>query len=172
RYLLGIWSLPCALLALYGVIHFGREFWMNRFIDMLAQPTRYEQGVELVVQRWSNLTAETAMAIGMAALYALIITLSRLGNVVRFVPVLLIAVFVADVGRINAKFMFLVDVPQKAASKNTPVMDFLLKQPGSYRTLPISGDPMPYAAKKIPVMFTSSPVQQQRWQEFLDNFNF
>jgi membrane protein YfhO len=172
RYLLGIWALPAVLLALLGVVHFGRELWMNRFIDILAQPTRYEQGAALVTQRWSNLTVETAIAMGMSAGYALILTLSRIGSAVRFVPVLLIAIFVADVGRINSKFMFLVDVPQKSAGKNTPVMDFLLKQPGNYRSSPMSGDPMPYAAVGIPVMFTSSPVQQQRWQDFLDSFNF
>jgi hypothetical protein len=128
--------------------------------------------LDLVVQRWSNLTIETAIAAGLAACYALLLTLSRAGTAVRFVPLALIALFVVDVGRINAKFMFLVDVPHKAAAQNSPVMDFLLKQPGNYRILPISGDPMPYAAKNIPVMFTSSPVQQQRWQLFLDNLNF
>jgi len=172
RYLLGIWALPVGLLALLGVVHFGRDLWMNRFVDILAQPTRYEQGMGLVAQRWSNLTVETAIAAGMAALYALLLSLARVGTAVRFVPLALMALFIVDVGRINTKFMFLVDVPQKAAAKNTPVMDFLLKQPGNYRTLPVSGDPMPYAAKNIPVMFTSTPVQQQRWQEFLDNLNF
>jgi membrane protein YfhO len=172
RYLIGIWGVPCLLLILYGVIHFRQEYWIDRFVDILGQPTRYEQGAALIVQRWSNLTYETVIAIGMSALYALVLTLSRLGSAVRFIPVFLIALFIADVGRINAKFMFLVDVPQKAAAKNTPVMDFLLKQPGHYRSFPVTGDPMPYAMKGIPVMFTSSPVQQQRWQEFLDNFNF
>lgn len=172
RYLFGIWGLPCALLAILGVIHFGREFWLNRFVDLLAQPTRYEQGVELVSQRWSNLTIETEIAIGMTLLYSLFLTLSKFDKTVRFVPVLLIALFVADVGRIDAKFLFLVDVPQKTSSKPTPVMDFLLKQPGNYRALPMSGEPMPYAAQGIPVMFTSAPVQQKRWQDFLDNFNF
>jgi hypothetical protein len=51
-------------------------------------------------------------------------------------------------------------------------MEYLRKQAGNYRTLPLSGEPMPYSAQKIPVLFTSSPVQQQRWQEFLDNFGF
>jgi hypothetical protein len=171
RYLIGIWCLPAVLLALLGVIHFGRELWINRFIEMLAQPTRYEQGVALVNQRWSNLTIETEIAIGMALLYALFLTLSKLGKVARFVPVILIALFIFDVGRINSKFLFLVDVPAKVSSRPAPVMDFLVKQPGNYRSLPMFGEPMPYAAKGIPVMFTSSPVQQRRWQEFLDSFN-
>jgi len=172
RYLIGIWVLPVGIMALLGVVHFGREFWMNRFINILAQPTRYEQGIELVGQRWSNLTVETAVAALLACLYALILTLSRFRTAFKLAPLALIVLFIADVGRINAKFMFLVDVPQRAVGKNTPVMDFLLQQPGHYRTLPISSDPMAYAARNIPVMFTSSPVQQQRWQEFLDNLNF
>jgi len=172
RYLLGIWALPAGLLALLGVVHFGRDVWMNRFVDILAQPTRYEQGMGLVAQRWANLTNETAIAAGLSALYALLLSLARVGTACRFVPLALIALFIVDVGRINAKFMFLVDVPQKAAANNTPAIDFLQKQPGNYRTLPITGDPMQYADKNIPVMFTSSPVQQQRWQSFLDNLNF
>lgn len=172
RYLLGIWAVPLGLLVVLGAVHFGREFWMNRFVNILAQPTRYEQGMQLVAQRWSNLTIETAIAAGLSVLYALFLTLSRVRPLIKLVPLALVVLFLVDVGRINAKFMFLVDVPQKAAAQNTPVMDFLLQQPGSYRTLPISADPMPYAAAKIPVMFTSSPVQQQRWQEFLDNLNF
>lgn len=172
RYLIGIWALPVGLGALLVIVHFGREFWLNRFVDILSQPTRYEQGAGLITMRWSNLTVETAIAAAMAALYALILTVSRAKTAFKLVPLALVVLFITDVGRINAKFMFLVDVPQKSSAKNTPVMDFLLKQPGNYRTLPISGDPMPYAAKSIPVMFTSSPVQQQRWQEFLDNLNF
>jgi len=172
RYIYGIWLLPVSLLMLLGILHFGRELWINRFFDILVQPTRYEQGDMLVSQRWANLTLETAIAAGISAGYALVITLLRIGAAVRIVPLFLIALFVADVGRINAKFLFLVNVPQKTSGKTTPVMDFLLKQQGNYRTLPMNGEPMPYAAKGIPVMFTSSPVQQQRWQEFLDSFNF
>lgn len=172
RYLFGIWLVPFGLLVFLAVIHFGREYWMNRFVTILAQPTRYEQGLQLVAQRWSSLTIETAIAAGLSAAYALVLTFARTGAAFRFVPLALMAISIVDVGRINAKFMFLVDVPHKAAAKNSPAMDFLLQQPGYYRTLPISADPMPYAAAKIPVMFTSSPVQQQRWQEFLDNLNF
>jgi len=172
RYLLGICSLPALLLAFLGVVHFGRELWMDKFAGILAQPTRYEQGMQLVAQRWSNLTIETAIAAAVAAVYAFTLNLTRSARVVRVVPLALILLFVADVWRIDSKFLFLVDVPHKATSVTTPVMDFLLKQPGNYRTLPMSGEPMPYAAKGIPVMFTSSPVQQQRWQGFLDSFNF
>lgn len=172
RYLAGVCATPVLLLALLGTVHYGRDFWISRFIDMLAQSTRYEQGMGLVSQRWSNLTAEIAIAVALSALYAVFLLVSRSRTAFRMVPFALVLLFIVDVSRINSKFLFLVDVPQKAASVNTPVMDFLLKQPRGYRVLPISADPMQYAAAKIPVMFTSSPVQQQRWQQFLDNLTF
>jgi hypothetical protein len=51
-------------------------------------------------------------------------------------------------------------------------MKFLAAAPKTFRVLPMDGsDPMQYASKQIPVMFTSFPVQQVRWQQFLDSFN-
>ncbi len=172
RYLYAIWLVPLLLMVVFAILHYGRELWIQRFVDILAQPTRYEQGESLIMQRWTNLSLETLIAAGVAALYAFALTLLRAGAVARFVPLLLIALLVADIGRINAKFLFLVDAPHKTIDKATPAMEYLLKQQGHYRTLPLSGEPMPYSAKNIPVLFTSSPVQQQRWQEFLDGFNF
>lgn len=172
RYLWALWLVPSLLVICLAILHFGREFWTQKFVEILAQPTRYEQGMALVEQRWQNLSQETAIAAGVAALYAASLTLVRLGSAARFVPVLLVALLVADIGRINAKFLFLVDPPHKTIDKATPAMEYLRKQPGNYRTLPLSGEPMPYSAQKIPVLFTSSPVQQQRWQEFLDSFGF
>ena len=53
-------------------------------------------------------------------------------------------------------------------------MEYLLSHGSNqYRVLPMNGtDPMLYATNRIPVMFTSNPVQQQRWQDFLDSFQF
>jgi hypothetical protein len=83
----------------------------------------------------------------------------------------LLALFLADVGRVNAKFLFLIDEPQQTRGVKTPEVDFLAKQSKEYRVLPMDGDPMQYASSGIPVMFTSNPVQQRRWQDFLDNFS-
>jgi len=68
--------------------------------------------------------------------------------------------------------MFLVKVPEKVKGGKTPVIDYLSKGSNLYRVLPMDGsDPMQYATNQIPVMFTSNPVQQRRWQEFLDGFS-
>ncbi|MCL2761533.1 MAG: YfhO family protein, partial [Desulfuromonadales bacterium] len=172
RYIRAVCLLPLVLVLFLAVLYFWREFWLKSFMDILIQPTRYESGLGLVAQRWLNILIETGIAVVFAAIYAAILTLSRIKGLWRFVPFLLILIFLIDVGRVNSKFLFLTDVPKKATDSNTPVLDFLANQPGNYRTLPLADDPMPYAAKKIPVMFTSSPVQAQRWQAFLDAFSF
>jgi len=93
--------------------------------------------------------------------------------VLRWLPLLLLALYVADTGRVNAKFMLLQDMPQKVRAGKTPAMEFLARDSLVYRVLPMNGtDPMQYAANGIPVMFTSNPVQQQRWQDFLEAFSF
>jgi len=142
----------------------------TRFMDVLGQPTRYEQGELLVMQRWNNIVTETAIAAAVAALYFLaIFAYSRRWLGVKVLPVMLLVLYVADMGRVNAKFMFLVDPPHKPRSEKTPLQNFLLKDSKEYRVLHLAGDPMPLAAVEIPVLFTSRPVQQVRWQEYLDN---
>ena len=124
-----------------------------------------------MAQRWGNIVAETAMAAGFALLYGITLFAAfRRWLPVRFLPLVLLLLFIVDVGRVNAKFMLLVNVPEKARDVRSPVIDFLARDSKEYRVLPMGGDPMPYAANRIPVLFTSRPVQQQRWQEFLDAF--
>jgi len=173
RYLLGIILLPVALLLLLTVEMAGKNFWISQFIDMLAQPTRYEpQSEQLVLQRWGNLVLETGLAAGLAALFAAVFALYYRGILAtKMIPFLLLALFLGDVGRVDSKFMFLVDEPHRANEVKPPEIAFLAGKSNQYRTLPMGGDPMPYTAAGVPVMFTSNAVQQRRWQEFLDNFN-
>ncbi|MBI1920702.1 MAG: YfhO family protein [Geobacter sp.] len=173
RYVLGLMVLPLLLLVLLGILKVGESYWINSFVDILAQPTRYEQGPELVRQRWDNILVETGIAVGVAALFAAVFAAfwkNRLSP--RIFPIVLLVLFLADVGRVNAKFMFLVDVPEKSKGVRTPVMEFLLKDSKDYRVMPLNTDPLQYAMEKIPVMFTSHPVQLKRWQDALDSFSF
>ena len=173
RYVIGLLALPLVLLILLGILKGGESYWVNSFIDILAQPTRYEQGPELVRQRWDNLLAETGIAIGVTALFAALFLAFRKNRISpRIFPIVLLVLFLADVGRVNAKFMFLVDVPEKSKGIRTPVMEFLLKDSKEYRVMPLNADPLQYAMEKIPVMFTSHPVQLKRWQDALDSFSF
>ncbi|MBJ6802443.1 YfhO family protein [Geomonas propionica] len=173
RYLIGVVALPVLLMVLVGVEVTTGNFWVNKFIDIIGQPTRYEpQSDKLVLQRWTNLINETWIAAALAGIFAVVFAMYQRGKLsAKLLPFMLIGLFLVDTGRVNAKFLFLVDEPHKAAAVQPPDIAYLVKQPKEFRALPLNGDPMPYAAAGVPVMFTSNPVQQRRWQEFLDNFN-
>lgn len=175
QYLFGAAALPVALFILFGSQVLARSSWMSQLAPMIARPTMYQEGAELVLQRWTNLLQETVIAASMAlACAATFWAVQRRWLTAATVPVLLLAVFLADVGRVNGKFLFLVDVPVKATGRQTPTMDFLRARGSALsRVLPMNGvDPMVYATRQIPVLFTSNPVQQQRWQNYLDGFVF
>ena len=173
RYLIGVCALPILLLVLMGIEVGGSKQWMNMFAEALAQPTRYEQGAYLVGQRWGNLVTETAIATVLSALIAAVMLLLKKPRLVQIVPYLLLLLFVADTWRINDKFLFLTTAPVKIKEgEASPQMKFLSAAAKTYRVLPMDGsDPMQYASQRIPVMYTSNPVQQVRWQQFLDVFN-
>jgi hypothetical protein len=172
RYLVGLISLPAAVLALLGLEHAATQSWLSLFSN-IDNPTRYEQGAALVTQRWNNILNETGIAAVVCAIHAGVIAgFSRKKSLVKWLPCLLLLCYLADVGRVNAKYLLLQPVPEQSRGVKTPVMEFLAKQGKEWRTLPMDGsDPMSYVSNGIPVMFTSNPVQKRRWQEFLDNFN-
>jgi len=172
RYLYSISALVVALLALLGIEYFGRDTFVRYFAEYLGQPTRYEQGPQLIIQRWNNVMIETGIAALFAAGYVLVIAGTRSRKVGHWAAYALILLFVIDVGRVNAKYMFLVDVPKETKRNySTPAVDFLKRQSREYRVLPVTGGPGPYSSNNVPVMFIPMPVQQQRWQEFLDSFS-
>ncbi|MDD2308639.1 MAG: YfhO family protein [Desulfuromonadaceae bacterium] len=172
RYLAGITALPIVLLLLQAVLSRGREVWIRVFHELLAAPTRYEQGAYLVAQRWGNAVLETGIAATLAAILAAVIVFNpRMKRFTLLLPIMLVMIYLADVWRVNDKFIFTVALPEKSLAGVTPAMEFIKCDSMQYRTLPLDGsDPMLYASSGIPVMFTPNPVQQQRWQLFLDNF--
>ncbi len=169
RYLYGVSSLAVALLVLLGAEYGGKDFLVQRFAEYLGQPTRYEQGPLLILQRWNNLMTETAIAAAFAIGYVTVIAATLNRAVARYAGYALIFLFVLDVGRVNAKYMFLVDPPKETAKNyTTPVIEYLKKQSKEYRVLPIGSGPGPYSSNQVPVMFVPMPVQQQRWQDYLE----
>ena len=174
RYLACVMAVPVALALLLAAEVAGREYWLARFSGMLAQPNRFATGAQLIGPRWDNLVAETGIAFFLAGIHAgIVFAMCRGMRAVRWLPLLLVALYVADTGRVNGKFLLLQDVPHKVKAGKSPVMEFLAGDSLHFRVLPMNGtDPMQYAANGIPVMFTSNPVQQQRWQDFLSAFSF
>lgn len=172
-YLYGLGAVPLVLGGLLAVEYLGRERLIRTFIEMLARPTNYEQGPYLVGERWRNLMTETGLAAILAALCAIpIVLLRKRWLAPGLATVLLIALYLGDVARIDGKFMFLVAPPTRTMDVKTPVIKFLEKESKEYRVLPLGTDPNYYSNHRIPVLFTPLPVQQVRWQNTLDNLTW
>ncbi|MDD5285617.1 MAG: YfhO family protein [Desulfuromonadaceae bacterium] len=173
RYLAGISALPVLLFLLFVSLFAGQEILVRTFHEMLSTPTRYEQGSYLIGQRISNSILETGISAMLAAISALAIVFgSRIKRYTLLLPVILLFVYLADVWRVDNKFMFTVTTPDKSRNVKTPAIEFIKRVREQYRVLPLDGsDPMQYISNGIPVMYTSNAVQQQRWQTFLDNFS-
>ncbi|MCM0084053.1 YfhO family protein [Geomonas sp. Red32] len=173
RYVYGVVALPVAVGALLGIETVARGSLMDAFSNMIGNPTRYEQGPELVARRWVNLVNETGIAMVVAAIHAAVIYWGgKNKKILAWLPVLLLVCYLGDVTRVNLKYLLLQPVPEQGRGVKTPAMEYVAKAGKEYRTLPMEGaDPMSYVSNGIPVMFTSNPVQKKRWQDFLDNFN-
>lgn len=173
---------PLALtLLLGGEMLFGSALreWL---FDLLARPTRYEEGIELVARRWLNIQRETGTALALASLYALLLlALIRRRLAVGLGTVLLLAVLIGDLWRVNRQFLVLTDPPQHLGTAASPAMQWLKRQQRVTKQIAVplertlvlgSADPMRYAAAGIPVLFTANAVQKRRWQEYLDSLSF
>jgi hypothetical protein len=173
RYLLGIVLLPVALLLFFVLLKTGQKQWLTMIMDIISQPTRYESGEQLIWQRWNNIIYETGIAAFLSVLYVFVILAAfRWRRFSVIAPAVLLLVFVADVGRVDYKFMFLASVPQQSKGFKTPVVDFLASQSKQFRAMSLDGDSSYFAEHGIPIFFTSQAVQQVRWQEILDGFSF
>jgi len=173
RYLAGLVALPVVLLLFLLVMKLGASAWIERLMPMIAEPTRYESGAQLVVNRWNNVLFETGLAALIAGIYAVImIVWSRSNRKAGLLYGALLLVFLIDVGRVNSKFLFVVEMPQKSRGTVTPVIAFLQKDSKEYRVMPMNGDPQQYSTAGIPSFFYSMAVQQVRWQDILDTLSF
>ena len=173
RYIAIISAVPLVLALLYASLRWGGDLWMSWLAPMIYEPTRYQQGEGLVMDRWRNAVAESGLATIYATAYAAVLLAYARGWLTKqLVPFVLLLILVVDIGRVNAKFLPLADVPQKSRGTITPVMEFLKNSSKEYRMMPLDGDPQQYSAEKIPSFFFSMPVQQTNWQDILDTFSY
>lgn len=173
RYLWWVAGLAGAVALLYLSEIAARDFWMRLFGEQIYQPTRYEQGPELVVRRWNNLVKETGLAAIVVLIHWLALRfLPRPGRRALYIVIPLVLLYLVDIGRINSLFMLLQPAPRRDLAAKTEIMKQLTPMSNEYRVAPLTDeDPMRYASQKIPVLYTSNPVQLRRWQELLEQFS-
>lgn len=173
RYMMGVAVLPVLLGILYVSLRFQGQRWVDWMSPMIYEPTRYQQGQELVLDRWRTMVTETGVAALFALSYVAVLFACLRGRLsARVVQVLLVIIVLIDIGRVNSRFQPLSDVPQKTKGTVTPVMKFIKQDSNQYRTMSLDGDPQQYAVAGIPSFFFSMPVQQIRWQDILDTFSY
>lgn len=149
-------------------------------MPLLARPTRYQSGVQLVAQRWLAVERETGLALALASACSLVLWwMVRRTERAVWGTLLLMALLIGDLWRVNRQFLVLTDPPDRTPATVSPAIEWIgshLKGGGNnvpeYRVLLLGdGDPMRYVAAGIPVLFTSNAVQKRRWQEYLDTFS-
>ncbi|MDK9717682.1 MAG: YfhO family protein [Trichlorobacter sp.] len=173
RYLAAVVSLPLLLGGLLATELIWSSGWIGLLSDLLLQPTRYQQGVDLATQRWVNLIDETKIAVMFSAGYALLIYQVVKRNCLRLMaPYLLLVLFLLDVGRINSAMLVTTTLPQTNRRDHLSLsVDYLASQSKEYRLLPLASGSEQFALHKIPVLYTSMPVQKVRWQQYLDTLS-
>lgn len=173
RYLYCLLAIPVILILILGIQLIEPTYWIDTLYETISLPSKFDQGPQLIAGRWHNLVIETGMALSFAAaIAASIFAYSRKWLSAGIIPFVLIVLYLVDVGRVDAKFQFLVDAPHKANEVKSPLIGFLSRESKEYRVLPLDGsDTMIYASNGIPVMFRFNPAQKQRWQNFLDAFS-
>ncbi|MFA7402731.1 MAG: hypothetical protein WC007_01960 [Pelobacteraceae bacterium] len=173
KFLWWVAGLAGAVGLLYVSEVIAKGFWINMFGEQIFQPTRYEQGAALVARRWNNLVNETGLAAIVILVHWLALRfLPRPGRRALFIIVPLVLLYLIDIGRINSLFMLLQPAPRRDLAAKTEIMEQLSAISNEYRVAPLTDeDPMRYVSHKIPVLYTSNPVQLRRWQELLGQFS-
>jgi len=179
-------AFPLFLTLLLALEKFAGSWIRGWLMELLARPTRYQAGVELVANRWLNIERETGIALALASFQVLaLLALIRTRRNVMLFLLMLMLVFTLDLWRVNRLFLVLTDPPLRTEQSMTSAMKWIKEQQSQlarvkgqegevpeYRVLPLGDiDPMRYASFGIPVLYTANAVQKRRWQEYLDTFS-
>jgi hypothetical protein len=143
--------------------------------EMLATPTRYQSGSQLLMDRYQNMVAETMIAASILALHlgVLYVAIGRgLPRWVLWAGLLLL--FVGDLWRVNSRFLVLTDPPvAERRLARSDVVQFLEPRMGQFRMQPLDGQsPFYYADYGLPNLFAYVTVSEMRYRGYLEQFNY
>ncbi len=147
---------------------------ISLFSELIATPTRYQGGRELVVDRYMNLVRETGIACVVASMYlAVFAAWYRRWLTGKFLFFVLILLFAVDLWRVDSRFFILTPPPQsnKKAAKND-VVSFLESRIGTYRMQPLGGENAHYYADYgLANLSAYVTVSEKRYREFMEIFS-
>jgi hypothetical protein len=142
--------------------------------ELLAAPTRYQNGPQLVDVRFGNMFREGTISFGVAAVYLAVIVVwfKKWLPTGLFLPLLIVLV-IGDLWRVNTRFLIVAPPPaaKKEAAKND-IVGFLKPRVGNYRMQPMNDENAHfYADNGFANISAYVTISERRYKQFLDVFS-
>lgn len=145
--------------------------WMNEFI---TAPTRYQNGPGLADERLAHMGRDALISFGMALVYVSLAAAWFVGWLPkRMFPALLLAVALADLWRVDTRFLVVAHPPQtKGNAAKNDIVEFLKPRIGAYRMQPLNGDNAHfYSDNGLANVSAYVTISERRYKQFLDSFS-
>jgi hypothetical protein len=143
--------------------------------EFISAPTRYQNGPQLIGERFSNMFRDGVVSFGMAAVYlAAIVAWFKKWLPARLFLPLLILLALSDLWRVNKHFLVVAPPPvskSDAASKND-VVTFLKPRIDHYRMQPMNDENAHfYADNGFANVSAYVTISERRYKQFLDQLS-
>lgn len=142
--------------------------------EFIAAPTRYQNGPDLVEERFGHMFRDGIVSFGMAAVFlaAIIAWLKRWLPTRLFLP-LLVLLALCDLWRVNNHFLVVTSPPaSKSKAVKNDVVDFLKPRIGHYRMQPMNDENAHfYADNGLANVSAYVTISERRYKQFLDAFS-
>lgn len=168
----GIFTGLLGLLALF--LGMAKQTVIPMVGDMIAQPTRYQEGPWLVDARYAHMVRETGIACAISGAYlAAFFAWYRKWLPSKVFISLLVLLLLGDLWRVNERFLLLVDPPVAESKKaKNDVVTFLEPRIDHYRMQPLNEENAHYYADQgFANISAYVTISERRYKEFLGNFN-
>jgi hypothetical protein len=175
RWLAGITATAAILAGGAAFIYFGRSTVLAWVGGMITIATPFQKGPELMAGRYLNMLREAILAFSLLMLYLGILFLGcRRIRPHGLVLMLLLALFLVDLWRVNSRFLVLTDPPSvdRKIAKND-VVAYLESRIGTYRLQPLeSRSAFYYADYGLANISAYVTVSEKRYRGFLERFSY
>jgi hypothetical protein len=139
--------------------------------EFITAPTRYQNGPQLVGERFGHMFRDGIVSFGMACVYlAAIIAWFKRWLPVRLVLPLLILLALCDLWRVNNRFLVVASPPAtKRGAETNDVVAFLKPRIDHYRMQPLNAENAHYYADNgFANVSAYVTISERRYKQFLD----
>lgn len=147
---------------------------MEAMEEFITAPTRYQDGQQLIGERFSHMFRDGIVSFGMAALYlvAIVAWFKKWLPTRFFIPVLILLAL-SDLWRVNNHFLVVAPPPAaKGDAVKNDVVAFLKPRIDHYRMQPLNGENAHYYADNgFANVSAYVTISERRYKQFLDTMS-